>query len=223
MAGGDAASSQASAGNPLENPAFLVAPQAIFPGLRAQGALALGDRGVLLTRGADIAALLTSPEVFSSGTHATQTGTERPLIPLQIDPPEHRQYRRILDPLFSPQRVKAMEGPVTDLARALVAEIAADSEVDFVRQFSVQFPSQVFLALLGLPLDELPRFLELKDGFIRPESITGKPRWHEDSVALLKQTAASIYGYFDAVITDRPVRATTSSARSWKRKSTAPG
>jgi len=202
MAVGDAQSSQ-SAGNPLENPAFLVAPQAIFPGLRAQGALPLGDRGVLLTRSADIAALLTNPEVFSSGMGVTQTGAERPLIPLQIDPPAHRQYRRILDPLFSPQQVKAMEGPVSDLARSLVDEIAADREVDFVRQFSVRFPSQVFLALLGLPLDELPRFLELKDGFIRPESITGKPRGHEDSVALLKETATAIYAYFDTVISER--------------------
>jgi cytochrome P450 len=136
----------AAAGNPLEDPAFLVAPQAIFPGLRAQGALALGDRGVLVTRSADIAALLTNPEVFSSGMAVTQTGTERPLIPLQIDPPAHRQYRRMLDPLFSPQRVKAMEGPVTELARGLVAEIAAERELDFVRRFSIRFPSQVFLA-----------------------------------------------------------------------------
>jgi len=205
MAVGDAQSSQA-AGNPLENPAFLVAPQAIFPGLRAQGALPVGDRLVLVTRSADVAAVLTNPEVFSSGMGTTQTGAERPLIPLQIDPPAHRQYRRILDPLFSPQRMKAMEGPVTDLARGLVAEIAADPAVDFVRQFSVRFPSQVFLALLGLPLDELPRFLELKDGFIRPESITGKPRGHEDSVALLKQTATAIYAYFDAVIRERQAR-----------------
>jgi cytochrome P450 len=136
----------------------------------------------------------------------TQTGTARPLIPLQIDPPRHGEYRRALDPLFSPQRMKELEGPVTDLARGLVDAIAAEDEVDFVRQFSVQFPSQVFLALLGLPLDDLPRFLKLKDGFIRPQSITGKPRRHEDSVALLEQTAASIYAYFDAVIAARRVR-----------------
>jgi cytochrome P450 len=200
----DAAPGQAPVtGNPLENPAFLVAPQAIFPGLRAQGALALRDRGVLVTRSADLAVLLTNPEVFSSGMAVTQTGTDRPLIPLQIDPPRHQQYRRILDPLFSPQRMKAMEGPVTELARALVETIAAGTEVDFVREFSVRFPSQVFLALLGLPLAELPTFLELKDGFIRPESVTGKPRRHEDSVALLKKTAAAIYAYFDAVVTER--------------------
>jgi len=204
--GGASSSETSAAGNPLENPAFLTAPQTIFPGLRAQGVLALGDRGVLVTRSDDIAALLTNPEVFSSGMATTQTGTQRPLIPLQIDPPRHREYRRVLDPLFSPQRMKEMEGPVTELARGLVTAIAAENEVDYVRQFSVQFPSQVFLALLGLPVGELPRFLELKDGFIRPEWITGKPRRHEDSVALLKRTAASIYEYFDAVIAERRVR-----------------
>jgi cytochrome P450 len=99
-----------------------------------------------------------------------------------------------------------MEGPVTDLARSLVDAIAAEDEVDFVERFSVPFPSQVFLALLGLPVDELPRFLELKDGFIRPEWITGKPRGHEDSVALLQRTAALIYEYFEVVIAERRIR-----------------
>ena len=204
--GGASSSETSTAGNPLENPAFLTAPQTIFPGLRAQGALALGGWGVLVTRSDDIATLLTNPVVFSSGMVTTQTGTERPLIPLQIDPPRHQEYRRVLDPLFSPQHVKEMEGPVTDLARGLVDAIAAENEVDFVQRFSVRFPSQVFLGLLGLPVDELPRFLELKDGFIRPESITGKSRRHEDSVALLKRTAASIYEYFDSVIAERRLR-----------------
>jgi cytochrome P450 len=57
--------------------------------------------------------------------------------------------------------------------------------------------------MLGLPMAELPRFLALKDGFIRPESITGRPREHEDSVALMRRTVASIYDYFEGVIEKR--------------------
>ena len=38
------------------------------------------------------------------------------------------------------------------------------------------FPSQVFLTLLGLPLDELPTFLTMKDGIIRPDHVIGEPR-----------------------------------------------
>ena len=37
---------------------------------------------------------------------------KRPLIPLQIDPPDHRKYRKILDPLFAPQRMKLLEEPI---------------------------------------------------------------------------------------------------------------
>ena len=32
--------------------------------------------------------------------------TARPLIPLQVDPPDHRKYRKILDPLFAPQQMR---------------------------------------------------------------------------------------------------------------------
>ena len=59
--GGASSSETSAAGNPLENPAFLTAPQTIFPGLRAQGVLALGGWGVLVTRSDDIATLLTTP------------------------------------------------------------------------------------------------------------------------------------------------------------------
>jgi cytochrome P450 len=46
----------------------------------------------------------------------------------------------------------------------------------------------------------------MKDGFIRPDTITGKPRNHEDTLQLMKETATSIYGYFDEVIAERRAR-----------------
>ena len=49
------------------------------------------------------------PEVFSSSTTAHDLKAKRPLIPLQIDPPDHRKYRKLLDPLFAPQRMKLLE------------------------------------------------------------------------------------------------------------------
>jgi cytochrome P450 len=51
--------------------------------------------------------VLRTPEVFSSNMSAHDLKTRRPLIPLQIDPPAHRTYRKILDPLFAPQRMRA--------------------------------------------------------------------------------------------------------------------
>lgn len=200
---GEAPADHGSAGaHPLLDPVMLRAPHVLYEGMRAAGVMNLGDNGVIVSRRADVDTLMGNPAVFSSGMGVTETGTDRPLIPLQIDPPKHREYRKLLDPLFTLQRMREMEASVTDLARELVDGIVGEAgAIDFVQRFSVPFPSQVFLTMLGLPMDHLPRFLELKDGFIRPESFTGVPREHPDSVAHMERTAAEIHGYF-AVVTD---------------------
>ena len=46
---------------------------------------------------------LRHPELFSSDMDAVELGNMRPLIPLQIDPPDHMKFRKILDPLFAPR------------------------------------------------------------------------------------------------------------------------
>ena len=117
--------------------------------------------------------MLQNPDVFSSGVSAHDLKTKRPLIPLQVDPPDHRKYRRILDLLFAPQRMRLMEDSTTQLVNALIDKFIDDEEVDFSAQFSGPFPSQVFLTMFGLPLEELPLFLKMKDGAIRPDQVVG--------------------------------------------------
>ena len=59
---------------------------------------------VLVAGEAEVREVLKHPETFSSNDDAVHIGQVRPLIPLQIDPPDHKTYRKILDPLFSPRR-----------------------------------------------------------------------------------------------------------------------
>ena len=47
--------------------------------------------------------VLRDPATFTS-RDIVQLGNVRPLIPLSVDPPEHKKYRRILDPLFAPKK-----------------------------------------------------------------------------------------------------------------------
>ena len=53
------------------------------------------------------------PETFSSNMSAVDLKNIRPLIPLQIDPPDHKKYRKILDPIFAPRQMALLEEPVT--------------------------------------------------------------------------------------------------------------
>jgi cytochrome P450 len=158
--------------------------------------------GVIVSTRSGVDEVLRQPDVFASST-AHDLKAKRPLIPLQIDPPEHRKYRRILDPLFAPLRMRALEGSVAELVNALVDAFADDDEIDFTRQFSLPFPSQVFLTMFGLPMEELPRFLAMKDGVIRPDHVTGHPFGHPETEAHQRETADSIYAYFESVLDER--------------------
>jgi cytochrome P450 len=161
--------------------------------------------GVIVSSRATVEHVLRNPDDFSSNFSSGlgDLKNRRPLIPLQTDPPEHRKYRKILDPLFAPQRVAVLEGPVSDLANELIDGFAHDDEIDFAHQFSVPLPSQVFLTMLGLPREELPRFIAMKDGVIRPDQITGQPRGHPDTETHQQATADEIYAYFEDLLARR--------------------
>jgi cytochrome P450 len=186
------------------DPEMAANPQPMFKALRESTPVMLVEGiGVVLTRRAEIDEAFRDPETFSSNMSAIDLKNVRPLIPLQIDPPGHKKYRKILDPIFAPREMALLEEPVTRLVNDLIDGFVDRREVDFAREFSVPFPSQVFLTLLGLPLDQLPRFLAMKDGIIRPEQVTGSPYGSDAMHDLQRETAQSIYDYFEGVLDER--------------------
>jgi cytochrome P450 len=112
----------------------------------------------VLTRAEDIRAALQDAATFSSKIMRSNSGLR--LIPLELDAPEHPKFRAIMNPIFSPARMKQLEGKVRDLARDLAAKCAAKGECDFVEDFAKPFPVGIFLDLMGLPAENMARFLE---------------------------------------------------------------
>jgi cytochrome P450 len=186
----------AGSGSPFSamDPEMAANPQPVFKALRETSpVMPIEGVGVLLTGRAEIDEAFRHPEVFSSNMSAVDLGNIRPLIPLQIDPPEHKKYRKILDPIFAPKQMALLEEPVTQLVNDLIDRFIERDEIDFAADFSVPFPSLVFLTLLGLPLDELPTFVAMKDGIIRPDRVTGSAWDSAEMVAHQRATATSIY------------------------------
>jgi cytochrome P450 len=182
-------------------------PQPTYQGLLlGSPVLRVDGIGVIASARAQVEHVLRNPELFSSNFSSGigDLKNRRPLIPLQTDPPDHRKYRKILDPLFSPQRMKLLEPQIARLVNELIDEFADAREIDFAQQFSVPFPSQVFVTMLGLPVDELPQFLAMKDGIIRPDHCTGEPRGHPKTDAHQQATADAVYVYFEKLLAGRP-------------------
>lgn len=176
----------------------LAEPQPMYKALRESSPVFRSPQAVVLSRLADIEMALKHTELFSSNMDAVDLGNIRPLIPLQVDPPEHAKYRRILDPLFTPREMARREPRVTELVNEMIDRFVDRGECDFHAEFAVPLPCTVFLQLLGLPLEDLDRFLRWKDGVIRPAGSTNWDDRHDASAPV----AQEIYEYFDRAIDD---------------------
>ena len=147
--------------------------------------------------------VLRNHELFSSRVEM-KLGNVRPLIPLNVDPPQHSKYRKLLDPLFAPKRMDAQEADITRRVNALLDGFAGDGECNFTEQFAEILPSSVFLGLMGLPEDELRMFLRMRDGILHPEKQDPDALLDPDArAAVMDRTGQEIYDYFGALVDER--------------------
>ena len=130
----------------------LAHPQTVYYD-KAKNVRAEHIEGVLhLYRHADITAVNRHPDVLGTGGRGGAMGNDNPLIPLEIDGPEHRKWRRVLDPMFAPKQVAMLEDGIRELARELIDDFAGASEADLTAQFCVPLPCLTFLRLVGAPV-----------------------------------------------------------------------
>lgn len=197
----------------LFDPAIVGCPQPFYAKLHAECPVgrAVLDGGAVISRYDDVVWAMRHPEIFSSEMEMQMAlGTDRPMIPQQIDPPAQTRYRRLLDPHFSRRKMEALVPAIRKHANALIDELAPRGACEFNREFAVPLPCSAFLSLCGLPHSDLDLFLKLKDGIIRPQSACPE-RFHgldmaaslEEAVAVRTETGRQIYDYFEDVIDDR--------------------
>jgi cytochrome P450 len=141
--------------------------------LQEQPRVVRDERGVTLVRMEDVLQVTKRRDVHSNSPEMTELmiglmGTPRPLIPLMLDGEEHTKYRKLLDPLFAPREVAKIESRARALCNDLIDRFSADGHVDLYAAYCDPLPSQIFLTLLGLPMEDLPFLQWFKDGIIRP-------------------------------------------------------
>lgn len=107
-----------------------------------------------------------NPEIFSSAKAFDAISAVVKLIPIAVDPPEHKRYRRILDPMLAPKMIDRIEDRLRDQVRELIDAFAASGSCDIVQDVALKFPTQAILTLFGLPLEDLQQFLDWVDDLI---------------------------------------------------------
>jgi cytochrome P450 len=113
------------------------------------------------TRHEDIRSVYERPEIFAQGGTLTEPNFRKVMIPLTLNGDEHRKWRRILQPIFTPGRIKQLEGFLREVARDRLREIAPLGACDVSMDYALQIPAATFSGLMGLPREEFPTFNQL--------------------------------------------------------------
>lgn len=121
-------------------------------------------------------------------------------IPEMLDGDEHLQWRKQLGPLFSPKTTEKLDGKVRERAIELIEAIQAKGggTTDFMAEFAQQFPTSIFLELMGLPTEELPQFMEWEHAILHTSGDDLEARAANRIAAM-----QAVMGRFASVVSDR--------------------
>ncbi len=132
-----------------------------------------GGRGFwAITRHADLLAVSRDVARFSSAQgirleemDPEETEARRTLM--ELDPPDHTAYRRLVSKPFSRREVYAYEHAIRLRARQVVLEaLDAGTRFDFVDRIAKQLPMRMLGRLLGVPDDDGPWLVERGDALL---------------------------------------------------------
>jgi cytochrome P450 len=175
-----------------------VRPQAAFVELGEPASPTRPDGTLVVARREELAEFLRHPAVRATDGVHNNLGAERPLIPLDFDGDQHRKYRRLLDPLFTPKRVAWLEESIRSRTNALIDQFEDAGAAELMADFCQPLPTQVFIDLLGLPTADLPAFLDFKEAVVRPQGATV-----DEQQANMQAAGRRMYEYLANVLDDR--------------------
>jgi cholest-4-en-3-one 26-monooxygenase len=165
-----------------------------------------GGRGFwAVTRYDDVVAISRDPLRFSSARGGTniedyegESLSQIQLLMLNMDPPQHHKFRKLVSMGFTPRMVARLEPRIRETTRKIIDRVAAKGECDFVRDIAAELPLQVIAELMGIPLDDRHKVFEWSNqliGFDDPEFQT--------SIEDARVAAAQIWMYANELASRR--------------------
>lgn len=145
----------------------------------------------IFRRAQDLQSIYLDTEHFTNkdfGPFAKLVGETWSTLPAEIDPPMHGLYRALLNPLFTPRRLQALEDNVRSYARLYIDKFKGNGHAELMSEFSFRFPINVVLNLIGLPMDKVETFLEWEHGLLHTPDLNVVA----DSVRAVKKYMMSV-------------------------------
>jgi cytochrome P450 len=136
-----------------------------------------------VTRHEDIRFISRQPDLFLSAPGITlmpedrsqgpdQGGLGSMRVVITMDPPEHREVRKVASPWFTPRALARIDEAIDSSARELVDELAGktgEGETDLAMGVAVQHPLRILSTALGVPREQEQDILRLSNRLFAPD------------------------------------------------------
>ncbi|GAA2308603.1 cytochrome P450 [Streptomyces caniferus] len=151
-------------------------PYPFYAELREAGVARQEDGSYLVGTYHEIEALLHDPRISSDRRNRTvpdeTAAAEQGLPPafIGLDDPEHHRLRRLtmrsFGPPHTPDRIAGMHDEITRIVKDLLAGFVDKERIDVVDDFAYPLPVTVICRLLGVPIEDEPRFRAWSDAIV---------------------------------------------------------
>jgi cytochrome P450 len=128
----------------------------------------------VVTRSREISRVLSEYTSFSSRQIVIPAPPPEvkvpPLMPLQIDPPNHLKYRKLLMAALAPKAVQGLGEKARALAIELIDGFKTRGHCEFIGEFASHLPIAIFMQIVDLPESDRIYLSELAHTTMRGET-----------------------------------------------------
>lgn len=135
----------------------------------------------IATRYTEIERMLREFAIFSSAEPFIPRDTLPLQLPVQLDPPEHMKFRKLLMPAFSPKMLASATDRARRAAIEIIERIRPRGECEFVVDFAGTMPVIAFLTLVNLPEEDYAYLRGLAIHMSKPTHPKSPQAWAEVS------------------------------------------
>ena len=170
-----------------------------------------------VTKHADICAVSRQPDLYLNApgivvvtpeqlaSRESNEGLAQMKTIIEMDPPEHRSFRKVASPSFTPRALGWLEPTIDACARETVDRLAGktgEGECDFAIDVAAAHPLRILSTLLGVPREREPDILRLTNQLFAADD-PELQRQGVDRQEAMKELGLELYQLFDEVIQDR--------------------
>jgi len=165
-----------------------------------------------ITKHADISAIGKQPDKFLNGPSLLirvdplrEEERQFPPTLIDLDPPKHGLYRKIISKRFTPGALKRWHADIEDIAKEIVDDLLAEGEtgeVDFVEKVAAPLPIAVIAWLLGVPRSDWRLLFDWTNRTIG----SGDPEYQvegQDPAETGRQAMIELFTYFTKLVEEK--------------------